>query len=153
MELDLLGNEIYTASENRERLKATTAWALFTDRFDMSDARNVTLLNWLFEDLLEEESQLIDYEKLLQNIVAAGGVVKVRGERYEFEVVPTIEPVIEPEVPKDKNGNVLSESQIAWGEMTRWSQTASSRQIEDRRRIDPAFESFYKTNLRRAAKG
>src|SRR5882724_6569661 len=147
MELDLLGNEIYTAAENRERLKATTAWALFTDRYDMADARNATLLEWLIEERLEEESPLGDYEKLLQNIVAAGGVVKAHGERYEFVEVPVVEPVVEPEVPRDRNGNPLSASQIAWGEMTRWSQTASSQQIADRRRADPAFEGFYKTNL------
>jgi len=145
MELDLLGNEIYTAAENRERLKATTAWALFTDRFDMSDARNVTLLKWLFEDLLEEESPLIDYEKLLQNIVAAGGVVKVRGERYEFEVVPTVEPVVEPEVvPTDRNGRPLTQAQIAWSEYRTFSESHSMAECKQRAKTDAGYGLFFR---------
>jgi hypothetical protein len=153
MELDRFGSEIYSPAENRERLKDTAAWALFTDRFDMSDARNVTLLDWLIEERLEDDSPLDDYERLIQNIVAAGGVAKARGERFEFVEEPAVEPVVEPEIPRDRNGDPLSASQIAWGEMTCWSQTASSKQIADRRRVDPAFESFYKTNLRRESQG
>ena len=63
-------------------------------------------------------------------------------------LVPVVETPIE-EVPVDRNGRVLSAAQVAWGEMTRWSQTASSREIEDRRRTDPAYASFHRKNLER----
>jgi len=62
-------------------------------------------------------------------------------------VVETPAPI--EEVPVDRNGKRLGASQLAWAEMTRWSQTASSRDISERRKIDPAFASFYRKNLER----
>jgi hypothetical protein len=145
--------ELFTQEEILEQLYASQEWADFKARFDMSLDGNNTLGNWVIEEKLGPNPKLADYKNLFKAIIAAGGVVRVKGEQYEFETVPVVEPVVEPEVPRDRNGNPLSASQIAWGEMTRWSQTASSKQIADRRRVDPAFESFYKTNLRREAQG
>ncbi len=156
MEFDRFENAIYTTEEIVAQLYESQDWADFREKFDMNVEGNQTLFGWLIDEKLGSgpDPELADYQRLLKLIIAAGGVVKgPNGERYEFELVPTVEPVIEPEVPMDRNGNPLSASQIAWGEMTRWSQTASSKQIADRRRVDPAFESFYKTNLRREAQG
>jgi len=146
------GEEL-TAEETVVALKASPEWSEFTARFAWPNDYNKDLFDLVIEEKLGPKPELVDYQRLFKTVIAAGGVVTVRGERYEFEVVPTVEPVVEPEVPRDRNGNPLSASQIAWGEMTHWSQTASSKQIADRRRVDPAFESFYKTNLRREAQG
>jgi hypothetical protein len=153
MEFDRFDNPIYSAEEIAEQLHESQGWSHFQTIFDMSKERNNTLLGWIIDERLNTDSGLADYLNLLKTIISAGGVVRVKGQQYEFETVSVVEPVVEPEVPRDRNGNPLSASQIAWGEMTRWSQTASSKQIADRRRVDPAFESFYKTNLRREAQG
>jgi hypothetical protein len=79
--------------------------------------------------------------------------VLVNGTQYEFELKEVEpEPALEPEVPRDKNGKPLSQSQIAWGEMARWSREASSQEIRERRRTDPAFASFYRLNIEREAR-
>jgi hypothetical protein len=55
---------------------------------------------------------------------------------------------VEPDVPRDRHGRALSAAQIAWGEMVRWSDSASSKQIEERRQTDPAYRQFFLTNLK-----
>src|SRR5579864_6735266 len=60
--------------------------------------------------------------------------------------IPVEAPVSEPEpdpVPVDRNGRKLSPSQLAWSEMSKWSESASSAQVAERRRTDPEFASFY----------
>jgi hypothetical protein len=52
-------------------------------------------------------------------------------------------------VLRDRNGRALSATQINWGEMVRWSDSASSRQIEARRQTDPAYREFYLANLKK----
>jgi hypothetical protein len=55
---------------------------------------------------------------------------------------------IEPDVPRDRNGKSLTEAQIKWGEMIRWSEAASSRDIRLRRENDPTYREFYLKNLK-----
>jgi hypothetical protein len=62
-------------------------------------------------------------------------------DRKPVEEEPAVEAPVE--VPRDRNGRPLSTAQIAWGEMTRWAEAASSRDIAERRRSDPAFAKFY----------
>jgi hypothetical protein len=51
--------------------------------------------------------------------------------------------------PRDKNGKLLTPEQIAWGEMTRFAQTATPDAIRQRRHTDHVFAEFVRTNLRR----
>lgn len=60
-------------------------------------------------------------------------------------------PIEEPPAdtrPRDKNGKLLSEAQIAWGEMTRWANEHSSDECRARARNDEAFQKFMQTRLR-----
>src|SRR5258708_5038162 len=45
-------------------------------------------------------------------------------------------------IPLDKNNRPLSQAQISWGEMARWTETATPGQIQVRERTDKAFASF-----------
>jgi hypothetical protein len=51
--------------------------------------------------------------------------------------------------PRDRNGKLLTESQIAWGEMARFAETASADAIRQRKNVDGKFRDFIATNLRR----
>jgi hypothetical protein len=145
--------EILSSDEIVEQLKASPEWQAFKERFDMSVESNHTLLGWLYVEKLGDDPRLEDYQRLLKNIIRSGGIVTVRGTTYEFELRPAEpEQQPEPEVLRDKNGKPLSQSQIAWGEMARWSQQASSQDIRERRRTDPAFASFYRLNIEREAR-
>jgi hypothetical protein len=145
--------EVLSSDEIVEQLKASPEWQAFKDRFDMSVEGNHTLLGWLYAEKLGDEPGVEDYQRLLKNIIRSGGVVTVRGTTYEFELKEhEPEPALEPEVQRDKNGKPLSQSQIVWGEMARWSQRASSQDIRERRRTDPAFASFYRLNIEREAR-
>lgn len=64
------------------------------------------------------------------------------------EVVPAAVAPAPPAPAVDKNGRVLGSSQKAWQEHAEWSRTASSRDIAERRRIDPSFAKFYSSSLK-----
>jgi neutral trehalase len=51
--------------------------------------------------------------------------------------------------PRDRNGKLLSQAQISWGEMARFAESASIQQINERKNSDPQFRQFVETNLRR----
>jgi hypothetical protein len=51
-------------------------------------------------------------------------------------------PAPMPAPPTDKNGRILSASQIQWGEMTHWSENASTSERKERARRDPAYARF-----------
>src|SRR5882672_5884614 len=84
--------ELFTQEEILEQLYASQEWADFKARFDMSLDVNNELGNLVIEEKLGPNPKLADYKNIFRAIIAAGGVVTVRGERYEFEVVPTVEP-------------------------------------------------------------
>jgi hypothetical protein len=144
--------EVLSSDEIVEQLKASPEWQAFKERFDMSIESNHTLLGWLYAEKLGDDPGVEDYQRLLKNIIRSGGVVTVRGTTYEFELKEHEPERVQPEVPRDRNGKPLSQSQIAWGEMARWSQQASSQDIRERRRTDPAFASFYRLNIEREAR-
>jgi hypothetical protein len=83
-------------------------------------------------------------------VIAAGGVVRVQeGTQYEFELAPVVEPVIEPEVPRDRNGNPLSASQLAWRSYREFAESHSMQECRNRARTDAAFASFMQKNYQR----
>jgi hypothetical protein len=51
--------------------------------------------------------------------------------------------------PRDRNGKLLTEAQISWGEMSRFAATATADQVRQRKSIDGKFREFIATNLRR----
>src|ERR1041384_4535410 len=145
--------EVLSSEEIVKKLKATSEWQEFTKKFDMSTGSNNTLLGMVFDEKLGDDPSVEDYQRLIKSLLRAGGIVAVGGTQYEFELKEhEPEPTPEPEVPRDKNGKPLSQSQIAWGEMARWSQQASSQDIKERPRTDPAFASFYRLNIEREAR-
>jgi hypothetical protein len=50
--------------------------------------------------------------------------------------------------PRDRNGKLLTPQQIAWGEMTRFAETATPDAIRQRRHTDSVFADFVRINLR-----
>jgi hypothetical protein len=143
----------FTAEEIVAQLKASTEWAVFTSRFDMSNDANKTLFDWVIDEKLGDDPELSEYKNLLKAMIAAGGVVRVRGAQYEFVETPVVEPVVEPEVPTDRNGRPLTPTQIAWSEYRQWSETHSSADCKARARTDAGYGLFYRKNLEREAQG
>src|SRR6266850_6210235 len=105
MEFDRFDNPIYSAEEIVQQLHESQEWSDFSAIFGTSIDANYTLLGWVIEEKLGADPELADYQRLLKAIIAAGGVVTVKGQQYEFETVPVVDEVVEPEVPRDRNGN------------------------------------------------
>ncbi len=64
----------------------------------------------------------------------------------------TAQQLEEPEVdsrPRDKNGKLLTDVQIKFGEMTRFAQTATPDAIRQRKHIDREFLAFLQSQLRK----
>jgi hypothetical protein len=139
--------EVLSKAEIQERLAETPEWASFCEKFDMNLPSNITLLNAIFAERMNEDSDLNDYVRLLKLVLAAGGVAVVDGTSYEFEFVPVSEP--EPEVPTDRNGRPLSEAQIRWSEYREFSESHSMKECRERARTDAGFNSFMNKNLQR----
>ncbi len=154
MEFDRFDNAIYTTEEIIAQLNASSEWADFKSHFDWSNEGNKTLFEWTVEEKLGPNPELEDYKNLLKAIIAAGGVVKTHGERYEFETVPEPDPVVEPEVvPTDRNGNPLSASQLAWKSYREFAESHSMQECRAKARTDAGFASFMRKNLEREAAG
>jgi hypothetical protein len=51
--------------------------------------------------------------------------------------------------PRGRDGKVLTQAQIAWGEMSRFAETASMADINRRKATDQAFANFVRKNLER----
>ncbi|MGB9474829.1 MAG: hypothetical protein WCE87_07135 [Candidatus Udaeobacter sp.] len=143
--------EVLSAEEIRGRMLESTEWKLFSERFDMSDAGNVTLLNAVFADKLGPDAELADYTQLLSRITATGGVVVVDATQFEFVLNAPKEVIEEPEVPRDKNGKSLNSAQLAWRQYAVWANDPSttSEMIRQRRATDASFAEFYRRSLSR----
>jgi hypothetical protein len=64
------------------------------------------------------------------------------------QAVQLIEPE-EDKRPRDKNGKLLTQTQLDWSEMTTFAQTATPDAIRQRKYVDGKFREFIQTNLRR----
>jgi hypothetical protein len=62
-------------------------------------------------------------------------------------VLPEVAEVVDNR-PRGKDGRYLTEAQVAWGEMLRFSQAASAREVEARKKVDPAYAKFVAHQLR-----
>ena len=75
------------------------------------------------------------------------GKIKFTGEGEAVLEDPSA-PAVDP-TPRDRNGKALTQSQLAWGEMTKFANESSMDAIRQRKYVDPKFRSFVETNMRR----
>jgi len=158
--------EVLNQQEIIERLKSRVEWQEFSDRFDTSSESNNKLLGMLFVEKLGDDPGIEDYRRLLKNIIRSGGVARLstikdssgnvllEAGQYEFELKEVVpEPTPEPEVPRDRNGNPLTSSQLQWREFAIWANdpSTSSETIRQRRLTDRSFAEFYRRSLEREA--
>lgn len=90
-------------------------------------------------------SQLI---RALELLILSGDLMRVEPE----ENAELAEPE-EDTHPRDKNGKLLSQSQLDWSEMTKFVETHSVAECRNRARSDKQFAHFLETNLRREMGG
>ena len=77
------------------------------------------------------------------------GEIQPREIEFEAELA---EP--EPDTrPRTRDGKLMTQAQIQWSEFRQFSETASTKDIAERKRIDPAFASFVRKNLEREMTG
>lgn len=121
-----------------KEIKASPEWEKFVDEYGNTSQNNDAVLECLNKLYPAEEftstGQFLD---ALNVAIDAG----------ELERKPQ-EPEPEP-IPVDRNGRTLAPHQIAWGEMVRWSNAASSAAIKERVRTDEAYAKFHRANLRK----
>ena len=99
-------SEVLSSEEIVEKLKATAEWQDFKNKFDMGKGSNNTLLGMVFDEKLGDDPSVEEYQRLIERLLRAGGVVTVNGTTYEFELKEhEPEPTPEPEIPRDRNGN------------------------------------------------
>jgi hypothetical protein len=66
------------------------------------------------------------------------------------------EELSEPEIdtrPRTRDGKLMTPAQIQWSEFRKFSETASMKDIAERKRIDQAYASFVRKNLEREMAG
>lgn len=158
--------ETLTVDEKIARLErdGSPEWKSFTEKFDTDNEGNLSLLKALFVDRLDDDSTAEQDRHLLKAVTQAGGIITVRtikhengtvlfpGGQYEFELRPQVRTVEEPEVPRDRNGNPLTASQLAWSEYRQFSETHSMEEIRARARTDAGFSSFMRKQYEREAR-
>jgi hypothetical protein len=128
----------------------TAVWKRFVETYGTSPANLERIIDILIKLYPEQDYFTVDQvTHSFKTAMNSGGSASDPLDRIQVqEVEPTPEPVA-----TDKNGRPLSAAQIAWSEMIRWSETATSAQITERRRTDPAYASFYHKNLVRSFEG
>jgi len=123
-------------------LRETDEWAEFVERFDAKSDSNLSLLAELFEEKLGDDPSVEDYQRLLRNVLLAGGVVRIGGTQYEFEPVPETEQSPEPEVP-------VHRGQEMWREHAEFMRTGGNNggppsmdEVRERKRTSASFRAY-----------
>jgi hypothetical protein len=125
----------------------TAVWKRFVETYGTTPANLERIIEILTKLYPDQDYFTVDHvTHAFKTAINSGGSASDPLDRIPVQAV---EPTPEP-VPTDKNGRPLSAAQLAWSEMTRWSESATSAQIAERRRTDPAYASFYHTNLVRS---
>jgi len=141
--------EEYTTEELAAQLYASQEWADFTAKFAWPNDYNKDLFDLVIDEKLGPNPELADYQRLFKNVIAAAGVVTVKGKRYEFEIAPEPEVIVEPEVPTDRNGRPLTPAQIAWSEYRIFSESNSVEVCRQRAKTDAGYGSFFRKQYER----
>ena len=145
--------EVLSSDEIVEQLEASSEWQDFKERFDITKEANHTLLGWLYVEKLGDDPGIDDYKKLIRTVLAAGGVVTVKGTTYEFELRQAEPELIpEPEPERDSRGHILGESQKKWREYREFSDTHTSQECKNRAKVDSEYASFRRLNLERESR-
>jgi hypothetical protein len=144
-------------------LKETPEWQEFRQRFDTSSEPNNRLLGFLFKTKLMpaysgDDPTLEDYQRLLRNVIRAGGIVSLptiknpdgavllEAGQYEFELKPAEpEPVVEEPTP-------VHRGQQIWSEYRQFSESHSTQDCRNRAKVDAGFASFMRKNYEREAR-
>jgi len=142
------GEEL-TTEEMVAQIGASSEWNDFSDRFDMSKESNNVLFGMLIDDKLGPNPSLDEYKNLILSVMRAGGIVSINGTQYEFEIREEKPIIKEPEVPRDKNGNPLSESQLRWSEYRTFSESNSMEVCRQRAKTDAGYGSFFRKQYER----
>lgn len=121
----------------------TSVWRRFLSEFGNTPANNQRVVEVL--DQLHEDAEYITTSLYLDAL----GTAMNAGELDRKPITPETIVAQPTEVPRDRNGRPLSPAQVAWGEMARFANFKSMREINERKRVDPAFANFIQTNLRR----
>lgn len=82
----------------------------------------------------------------LKTLIKSGAISFSKEEQPVLEA-PAV-PVVDA-TPRDRAGRALTESQLAWGEMTKFANESSMDAINQRKYVDPQFRAFMATNMRR----
>lgn len=106
-----------------------------------------------------------DYDKLVAAAIQIAGGPFICGRHLQHALTLLIDSgefkpknfapaaqLAEPEEdlrPRDRNGKLLSEAQIAWSSMRQFAETASMAEINRRKASDPEFANFVRKNLER----
>src|SRR5690242_12666708 len=128
-----------------QEFRDTNVWKRFVEMYVATPAnfeRIIDILTRLYPN--QDYFSVDQVEHAFKTGLNSGGTVNDPLDR-----APVEETVSEPEpVQVDRNGRPLSASQIAFGEMSRFSETATSAQIKERKRVDPAYLRFVQHSLR-----
>jgi hypothetical protein len=122
-----------------EDLYATKTWERFARDFGNTPENRQSIEKVLDTLYADDEVTVLRFEDALTTGMDSGAISR-----------KPVAPVAEPTpAPVDRNGRALSQSQIAFGEMTRWSQKATTAEVNDRKRRDPAYLRFVQSSLRK----
>lgn len=108
---------------------------------------------YLTDQNAEKLRQQIEFHNLpvdFQNLTFAFTILRDSGQlttEEQEEAAREAEAEAADTRPRDRKGRLLSESQIEWGEMTRWADEHSAEECRQRARSDPKFAQFRHTNL------
>jgi hypothetical protein len=91
-----------------------------------------------------EDISVQDMERGLELLISSGSIAQKNVE----ELHELSEPEGAPEVPKDKYGRPLSESQLKYREYRIFSERATSEQVKERKRVDAGYRSYVGKQLR-----
>lgn len=152
------GNIVFNFRDRDERKEAlkslmdeTPEGAEYLEHYDPIEDRDEhsKLLYQATDVLFPDNDCLVSIPMLAQALRALidGGKIKFTGEEEAVLEDPSASPA--DTTPRDRAGRPLTESQRAWGEMTKFANESSMDAINQRKYVDPKFRSFMATNMRR----
>jgi hypothetical protein len=106
--------------------------------------------DWFYDKLVAAACQVSGGNFIGEHHLQHAMTLLIQAGEFRPKVAPEAAQLAEPEednTPRDKNGKPLTQAQIAWGEMTRFAETASMADISRRKASDPAFANFVRKSL------
>jgi hypothetical protein len=137
-----------TNSEFWKEFSDTPAWQRFAEIYCRTKA-NFDRIDAAIHKMYPDQKFFTSDEvtDVVVTMTESGGDEKDLLDRIPVQIDESAQEA--HDVPRDKNGKALTQAQIKWSEMTRFAEEHSMREINERKRVDPAFADFIRTNLRR----